>query len=628
MKTILVVLETDVIDITNDNAKKALLKTIQQCKQNSLNPDYQNIRIVFAALSFGGTELEAKNFLNNLQLGASPFEYPSAKNRTDPIPFIRKLVERIKKTDEDEDEETDIAHTILVTKLDTQTIASNSSTLTTTSVENLTADLNAALNANTKKDSTIEEQPKKSKKDLDKFKKLAKQTKSLAAATTHINDIITHAITMIGAESETALKPAFKTDHIAGYKDKKFGERFSLDQKKQLVKLAGYVYFVDPTTDIDGITRHPINNRLFSSVTPFAGFYHKLTATTATEAAAQEKILAAQYRNRMIDMLAKLYPNKKPTFIVLGDAAAGMTNKGENIEAYCELWEEAKPIDEKPRQFKHYELSKTATQASQDIDITYINAHGKILHATQADLHYLVTLANRSFGSNSENTHPILVHCQQGLDRTGKIVLALETMRCMDHFFGLNNPLSTKEIAQAITKAFSILRKARSPIALGKTDDFKHAVYLGLLLALYKMEQHCYHTLADKSDIEQKDTEHHKKSQKGTLLKECADNLLTLNSYQEKLDCIDIYLKKPEVSTHRNRATSGATKVKEFFGSAPIKTTSVERLEALREIIDTIQTAEKTLVDAAKANGLTLFEEEKVVPANANTHSSVSPPMR
>ena len=263
------------------------------------------------------------------------------------------------------------------------------------------------------------------------------------------------------------------------FPNRKFGH-----EGQKFIKIGSYVFVEN--TKISGLTRHLENTNIFFVVSPCNGYFHTLTggAKNEEEFMEQRKDCGKKYLADVIHEVKNLTPgNTKISCLVLGKREVQ-----ENMEAYDESFFFINREEEKEQHIEHY-LHEDVSSGITDVDVYNINAHGHEMELATTDLETLHTLANKT--RKQAATDAIIVHCQQGMDRTGMLIFAFILYQNYDYYF------TGKDKIEKIYEAYRTLQWSRSPFALTKVADLVNAIYLAHALKAIDIEKQCRDNLDD-----------------------------------------------------------------------------------------------------------------------------------
>lgn len=258
------------------------------------------------------------------------------------------------------------------------------------------------------------------------------------------------------------------------FPNSKFGH-----EGQKFIKIGSYVFVEN--TKISGLTRHLENTNIFFVVSPCNGYFHTLASGFKSEEdlMEQRKQLGKKYLADVITEVKQLtHIDTKVSCLVLGKREVQ-----ENMEAYDDAFFFMNREEEKEQHIEHYYLREEDSAANTDVDVYNIHAHGHEMDLATTDLETLHTLAEKT--KKQAATDAIIVHCQQGMDRTGMLIFAFILYQNYDYYFTGNYKI------ERIYEAYKTLQWSRSPAALTKMADFVNAIYLAHALKAVDIEKQC-----------------------------------------------------------------------------------------------------------------------------------------
>lgn len=285
--------------------------------------------------------------------------------------------------------------------------------------------------------------------------------------------------TLSGNTNDTTIKPVHEIRSAQQFSLQNFPSMKSDVQKQTFVKIGTYVF--TENTEISGLNQHITNPDIFFLVSPCNGYLHKISEQSRTEKEYMEerKHYGKLYLADAINYVKKtVHSETKINCLVLGDRSMD-----ENMEVYDPRLIVNKNDDCK-QHIKYYYYPKEELAATTDVGVYNIDAHGHEMALTSTDLATLHTLAVRT-NKNDGTGEAIIVHCQQGLDRTGMLIFAFILFQNYDNYF------SGKDRTGKIYDAYKTLQWSRSPMALTKIADFANAIFLAQALKAIDIEKKC-----------------------------------------------------------------------------------------------------------------------------------------
>lgn len=358
-----------------------------------------------------------------------------------------------------------------------------------------------------------------------------------------------------------------------------------------LININTYEYVRDTKVDIPGVNRHLDNEYLYLSVVP--GAIHSHLTIPALEKNENSDKLAPTTpgsinAKSIITRINDLHLNTRTTFIVLGNKS-----KRENIDDYVNFLKKDSNFNE----VSNIEKFTVNIQTSREIDLYYINAYDAKMELTSEGVDILYSLYNNTIATKN----PLLIHCQQGLDRTGKLAFAYELFRNYNVIF--KSPTSI-DVGIKLQEAHERLCRSRSIKTLGNIRDFEQAIILGMNFKACALEQEVYVALTNHSNILniQKISKHSK-------LDEIISELGKAKDLSSKVEILEDAITDADLNTHRN--FTFFKYFPEIIQKLRSDTTSITLLKTLKKAIQQRIDIEKNLATFPQERTENLKEEKE-----------------
>lgn len=357
----------------------------------------------------------------------------------------------------------------------------------------------------------------------------------------------------------------------------------------KLVKISAYNFTVN--TKIPGLNQCKQNPNIFFSVSPNYGYEHRIKQLPESldERTELYNEKGREYLADIINQVEELRPHCQISCIVLGKRALA-----ENWDVYTTA--DKLIEDNNQRNIGHYYLPKEKSKAKVNVGVYNLDAHAHTLNLTDKDLETLHSLA---LGIQKRNGgDAIIVHCQQGLDRTGMLIFAFLLFEHYEHYFTGENR------AEKIYAAYLSLLESRSPTALTKIPDLVNAFYLAHALKAIDLEKNCF---IDFQKLASKD----KRDSSSAL--SLMQKLNEAKTYTEKLRILD------EEVIHLE-------KMQDYSPSSPEKilTPSTDKLKILDLETKPLEKTQNILSDALEDSRFNLLEvTQKTTISDEETKSPV-----
>lgn len=364
----------------------------------------------------------------------------------------------------------------------------------------------------------------------------------------NLDSAIEQAEQLIGRDGNRHLKASIIPELIENenfYLDQANGVVFQATdvegKTRDLIKLSKFIYFHDEKINLPGLNQIYGNACLYLSVSPNAYAEHIFSSQKRLIAGGESEFISAlnqeatNYVRLAINRLNKNHPYKDVTIIALGERS-----REEHMDIYAGFCEALEP-EFAGQNIQAYSLPQARTGANAAATLYYIDAKGDYMNLTSKDLEVLHRIHRQTVGAgidveptDEENPElPVIIHCQQGLDRTSKVSLAFELFREFEYFFESHKP---HKIAYKLQQAMQFLRTSRSPLALGNIADFRQAVYLGLALKAIDDQQNLMQQLASYRDSLPRDPLSKNKFKR---LKDILEQIETRETLIAKIDYLD-----------------------------------------------------------------------------------------
>lgn len=249
-------------------------------------------------------------------------------------------------------------------------------------------------------------------------------------------------------------------------------------EEQEFFRVGIYIYTIN--TEIEGLNKHLKNSDIFFVVSPTNGYKHRIPNENRTEKEYMEK-LNEYGRIYLIDVInhvkKSVHQNTRISCFVLGEREVN-----ENMNVYDKSILINK--DNEKKNIKHYYFSKENSGAETDIFVHNIDMYGHKMSITSSDLDDLHETAV-NIQKKDGTGEAVIVHCQQGIDRTGMLIFSWILFEKYNHFF------NEKFSAERIYQAYKILQQSRSPGTLAKMADFVNAIFLSHTFKAIDIEKNC-----------------------------------------------------------------------------------------------------------------------------------------
>lgn len=376
----------------------------------------------------------------------------------------------------------------------------------------------------------------------------------------------------------------------------------------------------------EGVNQHLDNDYLFISLAPenvhttIASQFKQrpLFEEEADEVVSEAAIAVGEIQAR--DTFASIrnkHPEKNITVLVLGNP-----DINENISVYRNFCDNAESLDNDGLINKYVLGDRSAktkglqTLVPEDITVTLcylpvVNSETeRFIGLSSCTLETLYQIYRDTIASEN----PLLIHCDNGLDRAAKIAFAFEILRNYDQIF---NSTEIPAIAANLNSCFDRLRRSRSPHLLSNAIDLSQAFQLALALKAVDLQFQCKTKLNEVIEQNQNNTEF---TSTKLALESLLEELKTLPNDEARARNLQAkFYMVPELSTHFNLKSLPLINSK--LRSNP---EYYELLKDLKEILTSKIVVEQKVFIACNTEDLASKLEEKRVKKFNDSHEDGS----